>query len=241
MRIIVCSDAHLDARTAGVERFDEIAESFRQAVWHAVEPVPHADLFVFCGDLCDPDDGRDVLRASAFAVEMATTLSANHVPSLWLAGNHDVVKDGQTTTLEPLLYLGDGNVQVAVREPLLLQRGEHVDVLALPYSPTAYDAEEAVRRAEERAREHEARLVIFSHLMLPGMHLGSESGEMARGKDRNFPLKALNALRDAPALVVSGHYHRAQRTEDGIRVVGALARLTFGEETNAPGFLVVEL
>jgi len=42
-------------------------------------------------------------------------------------------------------------------------------------------------------------------------------------------------------LVVSGHYHRRQTTEDGIQVVGSLARLTFGEESNTPQFLVIEL
>ena len=239
MKIVCSSDWHLDARTAGVERFDEIRESCEQVVDYAIKAS--ADLFVFCGDLCDPEDGRDVLRASAYAVGIARRLSSVRIPSIWIAGNHDSVKDGETTTLEPLRYLCDDNIVVVstgLHISTLGSRGEFMFLL-LPYSPMPYDACAAMRAAADDAVKSGQRFVVFSHLMLPGMHLGSESSEMARGKDRNFPLEEMRAAR--PLLVVSGHYHRRQTTEDGIQVVGSLARLTFGEESNTPQFLVIEL
>ncbi len=245
MRIVCCSDAHLDARTAGVERFDEIRESFDQAKRFAIEETPKADLFAFTGDLCDPEDGRDVLRASSYALGVALELKAHRVPSLWVGGNHDPCGDGQTTTLEPLFaaqQYSDGFVIVSSRVGFWFRHGFAPNacvILALPYSPSPYDAEAMMLEAGKTARNEGVPLLVFAHLMLPGMHPGSESQEMARGKDRMFPIEAMRKAK--PALVVNGHYHEAQTTPDGIRIPGSLARLTFGEEKHEPGFLVVDL
>ena len=245
--LTVVSDAHLDARTAGVERFDEIRESFEEAVKHAIDRrsanPSTPSLFVFCGDLCDSDDGRDVLRASAYAVDVAVRLMLSGIRSLWIAGNHDIVEDGQTTVLEPLkgLERGDGRLPrpiVASTEPVYFRLGwppppeSMTTVLALPYSPTPYDAAAALREGPD---------LVFGHLMLPGMHPGSESAEFACGKDRMFPLEELRAMKRRPRLVVNGHYHRHQTTEDGIVIVGSLARLTFAETQGAPGYLSIDL
>lgn len=249
MRIVVVSDSHLDWRTAGVERFDEVRESFEEAVSFAIDEGPQADLFVFCGDLCDSDDGRDVLRASAYAVDVAVRLMNEGIASLWIAGNHDIVGDGETTTLSPLVGLE--NVVTADREPSIFvaSKGPRRDLfqplgmlkpvmlVSLPYSPNPYDAGEYLRNDLAAGPVGMPRL-IFSHLMLPGMHPGSESGELARGKDRMFPIDVMKQVK--PALVVNGHYHRAQTTPDGIRIPGSLARLTFGEEDHEPGFLVID-
>jgi len=247
VRIIVCSDAHLDWRTAGVERFDEIRESFEQAVDYAINEGRQADLFVFCGDPSDSDDGRDVLRASAYAVDVAVRLMNEGITSLWIAGNHDIVGDGDTTTLTPLegLEFADRTsalVLVASKGPrrdVLAFSGDARDVMlvSLPYSPKEYDADAYLRNDAATGFAGLPRLV-FAHLMLPGMHPGSESGELQRGKDRMFPIDAMKTTK--PALVVNGHYHRAQTTPDGIRIPGSLARLTFGEEGHDPGFLVID-
>jgi DNA repair exonuclease SbcCD nuclease subunit len=245
MRVVCCSDAHLDWRTAGVERFDEVRESFEQAVSFAIEEKPKTDLFAFCGDLCDSDNGLDVLRATAFVVDAALKLGICGVPSVWVCGNHDICGDGRTTTLTPLRAaalrlrtMGSSVPILVATEGCTSQAIGGVEVLALPYSPRSYDAEKALLDAGETAAKRNYPLLVFSHLMLPDMHAGSESGELARGKDRMFPLDAMRAVK--PALVVSGHYHRAQTTKDGIRIPGALARLTFGEEDHTPSFLVID-
>jgi DNA repair exonuclease SbcCD nuclease subunit len=249
VRIVAVSDLHLDARTAGVERFDEIVESCEEAVAFAIDASSaRADLFAFCGDLCDSDDGRDVLRASAYAVDVAVRLYNRGIHSIWIAGNHDVVADGFTTTIDPLkglqrFELPPTQVMVATTGPRSWEL--HVSqwtyaLVALPYSPEPYDAPAAW---DEHVSSYGVRsgfsTIVFSHLMLPGMHPGSESKELARGKDRAFPLEAMKAR--PVSLVVNGHYHARQVTPDGIQIVGSLARLTHGEEQNDPGFLVLDV
>jgi DNA repair exonuclease SbcCD nuclease subunit len=258
VRIVCVSDLHLDARTAGVERFDEIVESCEEAVAFAIDAEDgRADLFAFCGDLCDSDDGRDVLRASAYAVDVAVRLHNRGVHSLWIAGNHDVVADGFTTTLDPLkglqrFELPPTKVMVATSSPrsweLKVSQRTYV-LVALPYSPEPYNAAAAW---EEHVTSHGGHsrsasgvfstkhpTIVFSHLMLPGMHPGSESKELARGKDRAFPLEAMKAR--PVSLVLNGHYHRRVVTPDGVQIVGSLATLTFGEEYHEPGYLVVDV
>jgi DNA repair exonuclease SbcCD nuclease subunit len=247
MRIVLVSDAHLDARTSGIERFDEIRESFEQAVAFAVDDKARANLFVFCGDLCDSDDGRDVLRAGAYVGDVALRLRSHGIPSLWLAGNHDVVYDGRTTAIETLLAIESSRgsedyvpVVVASSGPKYGRIiGAGAVVLGLPYAPDSYDAGAALLGAAAFAREHRQRLLVFHHLMLPGMHPGSESAELARGKDRAFPLDAYREAK--PLLTVGGHYHRHQKTPEGIVIVGALARLTHGEEDNTPGYVAIDV
>jgi hypothetical protein len=243
VKIAVCSDAHTDARCCGVERFDEVARAFDEVADYA-EGMPYSDLeramFVFDGDLCDGDDGRDVLRASSLAIEHARRLAEAGIgKQLWVAGNHDVLGDG-STTLDPLAAVGD---RFVVRgEPLridIVEDGEILAVaLAFPYSPKPYDAERALAFFLEDTKTIPQR-IVFTHLQLPGMHPGSESQEMARGKDRMFPIGLLKGARRCT--VVAGHYHAGGVGPAGIHIVGSMCRNTFGEEENTPSFLVLDV
>jgi DNA repair exonuclease SbcCD nuclease subunit len=251
VKIVAVSDLHTNARTMGKERFDEVERGLVEAVEVAIDGK--AGLFAFCGDLCDTDDARDVLRALVLAMDVAIYLAIRGVTSLWLSGNHDVCGDGETTTLEPLRIAGEklygtfnAKIHAATRDSCFFCVGdpspyrEKIAVLALPYSPRPYDADAALRKAAKDAGT--LPLFVFSHLMLPDMHPGSESAEMMRGKDRAFPLDAMREVK--PALVVQGHYHRGQRVSIApgleIHIPGSLARLTFGEERHDPGYLLVD-
>ena len=234
MKIVVCGDWHLDWMTAGVERFDEVAAAVNQAINYAAQ---HADLFVFLGDLCDPESPR-AWRACAFALERATALS---IPSVWIPGNHDVVDDGHgTTTLSPLAAIEDDRIQVA-EAPVVLTFGE-VQVLCFPYVSRAnlYDPEDVVRKMPATG----GPVVMLSHLCLESAGQGSESAEMARGREMFLPAKALVERDLNVAVVLNGHYHQRQEVvEHGLKVqcAGSLAKLTRGERHNAPAFLVVEV
>lgn len=260
MRIVVCSDAHADAHTLGAPRFDDVAHALRSAAAAAVsssddDPTapPPVDAFVFLGDLADPDQGGHTLRAAALAVEVANQLSAEGVPSYWVAGNHDWSHDGSgATTLLPLAALArsDPKIHVAERSRWFELRSRSqrprstsaASILCVPYVPPQVgdvDPASLVAGVTDAAR---GPFLLASHLSLRGMVPGEEGEEMARGTEVFLPDESF--ARVPWRVCLNGHYHRQQThvCPSGLSVLipGALARFRFDEEQNRPGYLVVE-
>jgi hypothetical protein len=234
--IVAVSDLHLDHVTYGVPRFDEGAAVLRASVERAV--AIDAAAWVFLGDLCDPDSGPVVFRCVKAMLLAALALRDAGIPAVFLAGNHDVIEDGSgSTTICPLR--ADRNARV-FEEPGVVKLPGLPRIVAFPFTASAfgYDAE---RWAADHVERGEPCITI-SHLSVPGIVPGEETTEMPRGREVTFPI----ARTSRAVARLQGHYHRAQDvdTRDGgapIHVVGSPARLTFGEERNAPGFLVLEI
>lgn len=232
MKFVAISDVHLDHVTHGVRRFEEVRDAMHVAADRAIEE--NADAFFFLGDLCDPDSGSSVFRAVEVALDVALRLVMRHIPSVWLAGNHDVIEDGTgDTTLSPLRALQHpGLVHVAERPRTIVIADRHV--VCLPFTATShpYDVEGAVGMMTANLRRETA--ISLSHLNVPGVVPGEETLEMPRGREVILPV---HLLKDRVGLMLQGHYHRQQVTGDGVVIPGSLARLAFGEEGNRPGFL----
>lgn len=253
MRLVVVSDLHLDASTSGLERFDEIAAAARAAADDAIRFAEKGGsaLFVFAGDLCDPDTTRS-FRAIASAVDLALTLSARGVPSLWIAGNHDVIENARgSTVLEPLAsavygrltskalpYLRGECARVA-EEPTSILVGHDLLIAVLPYVARArmYDPIAFINRIPP----WDGRVVVIGHLTVPSAERGSESDDFARGREMVFPVEACRKRWGEGVPMINGHYHRRQVTRDGVVIPGSLARLRHDEEQNEPGYLVIDL
>lgn len=239
MKLLCVSDLHLDVVTMGVPRFPELVD----ALMHTVEVAIAAkvDGYVFLGDLCDPDSGPVVFRCVELAIRTADFLRRNGIPSWWLAGNHDVIEDGSgRTTLDPVRHSG-----MVIEDPMgwavLDKKGKIVaNFVGLPFTATShpYDPSEILRK---NLLDDGTPNVVFSHLSVPGIIPGEETIDMPRGRDVMLPVELL-ARPDV--LVVQGHYHRQQVHQHKgatVNVVGSLARLTFGEESHNPGYLLVEV
>ncbi len=247
MKVIIASDFHLDHSTQGVSRYEEIREGLEQTVDKAIEE--EAAAYVFAGDLCDPDAGSCVFRCVAAIVSAAVRLADRGIYSIWLAGNHDVIEDGTgCTTLTPLRALSDcerlnGKVQV-IEQPSRVEitaRGAPNDVryvLGLPFAATSHAYDVSAIIDELAPKENREKTMIVGHLNVPGVVPGEETTDMPRGREVWLPT---DLAHERAKIVVNGHYHRQHRTETGVWIPGSLARLTFGEEGNAPGYLMVEL
>lgn len=250
MRIVCSSDWHADASTAGLDRFEDVA----RLVWdhvYATAVRERADLFLFLGDLCDPDSRRSH-RSVALAHEVAFALKREGIPSRWLVGNHDVVEDGSgTSTLSSLAAenrrdpnpIGprvweDPTVEEFV-PPSLAGTLWRLRIVALPYPSRAraYDPEVFV---DSLVLPGDCPILFVGHLSIAGIHPGSESGEMARGREVVWPIDAIRRRFGERATCLAGHYHKAQ-TFNTIRVVGSLERLRFDDADHEPGFLVLDL
>lgn len=262
VRIVVCSDAHLDWVTMGVPRFDEIAEALGSTVDEARggltadgEAVPKADLWLFLGDAGDPD-GDSWYRWVEYLIRTAALLSSEGVESHFIAGNHDVWEDGSGhTTLWPVAAIGENsglcrNVFVHERpwKMLVPARRPLVNLIALPFSSIShpYDPADFLERSLDRNR---INLVAAHATIIPGVTPGSED-EMPRGKAMEFPVAAVEAaIREGYKVVcLNGHFHRRQSImpQDGgpqleLHIPGSLARLTVGEDEHEPAWLVLDL
>ncbi len=246
MRILVTSDWHTDAMTAGIDRGPDVEEAVDETINAAIREK--ADLYLFLGDLCDPDGVRSH-RAAAVGVRAAAALLREGIRSRWLVGNHDVIEDGSgTNTLAGIAAMypiaADGDVvvwdspcsEVIPVLPAELDAGS-VLLVALPFTPRshAYDPAAFV----EILPPHLGPVIVAGHLNIEGIGPGSETIDMPRGRDVFFPLEAVKK-RFPKALMLNGHYHTRQ-TFNGIVIPGSLERLTFGEEKNEPGYLIVEV
>lgn len=259
MRLLVTSDWHLDATTAGLDRLGEL-EDFSRGLEVVVERE-EVDVVLHLGDLLDPGH-LDESRYQRVLLGCAARLTkAAKYGSVWLAGNHDVIDtDVPTSTLSPLAMVaeewwgghGDLYNQLRVLElPRFFTLGT-VSFLALPYvARTAMQTPEyqrayvdAVSAASAVGAPHEriAPLVVLSHLSLPGMH--PEAAGEPRGREVSFPVEDVRAMR--PDLVLQGHYHARQVVQLGdglqVQVVGAPVRFNFGERQDGErGYLMVDL
>lgn len=240
MKLVITSDWHLDALTDGVARYEEIEQAVDLSVKVAIEE--RASLYIFNGDLCNPD-GWNSIRAISKMIEVAIRLDNASIASIWVAGNHDVVEDGLgTTVLTPL-------VAAAVATHVFEQPGELVfkdpngpgslHVVGLPFTPTShnYDPEVLIRKMS-KPKPGEPTIVI-GHLNLKGISAGSETKEMSRGRDVYWPLDTIK--RKWPGCTIfGGHYHTAQEFE-GVHIVGSLGRLRHDEEDHNPSLMIVEV
>lgn len=217
MKLFVGSDFHFDAVTCGIDRHDELAARAHEIADAAIEA--EADVFMFLGDLCDPDRGSDVTRALGVVIEIETKLAEAGIETIWMAGNHDVIEDGTgRTVLSPLK-----TVARVVEEPCVITI-KKTKFLLLPFTAAAkaYSPKDFVEAAFKKHGECD---IAAGHLCVPGMTPGEESNEMRRGRDVMLPV---DQLLKASRIILNGHYHR-QALVDGVYIPGSLAQLTFGE------------
>jgi len=231
MKVLCTGDWHLDRSTAGYDRYADVTKAASETVDAACEQA--VELYVFLGDLADPHSVRSH-RAAAFALVMASSLAHNGIRSIWMTGNHDVIDDGSGGST--LLALRAGGYMVHDSPGVQPLGAGHLIVMPHPplgkwYDPAAWVA--------DCAPPGHQRVLVVGHLSLPGAQQGSESGDMARGRLHEWPVAEIKS-RWPNAIIVGGHYH-AQHSRDGIEFAGSLARLGFDEESNQPGYVIVEV
>ncbi len=255
MKVVISGDWHGDWVTAGVPRFDEIAKAVDATVRAAVDMK--AGLYIFDGDLAEVD-GPGMLQTLALAVGVAKDLNQHGIQSVWLNGNHDVIEDGYgTSNLTPMAEVEGAEL---VDSPRIIPFADRVPsmpfgsearakylsqqrlppgvkrVACLPFTPRThnYDPRAFVR---DNAAAHPD--LVVGHLMLEGIAAGSETTDMARGRDVFWPLAEIKECWPG-ALLVGGHYHETQ-VYQGVHLVGSLARLTRSELSNTPSYLVATI
>jgi DNA repair exonuclease SbcCD nuclease subunit len=249
-RMLAVSDLHLDWSTAGVRRYDDVSRQLDR-VYEVVHDTPNDSRFdaVFClGDIANPERVQSH-RAVARCIEWSTEIQAAGAEPMWLVGNHDVVEDGSGGhVLEAVVAAGF----TVFSEPTVLELAPGLELMALPFTPRAraYDPGEFVKAAARGARDLAPKtkrpaMLVIGHLYLNGIHPGSETTDLPRGREIMWPLAEL-AEHYPNAMLVAGHHHQAQVfqgvvPEQKLHIVGSLERLTFGEEHHRKSFFTWEI
>jgi predicted phosphodiesterase len=251
MRILTISDVHADATTNGVRRFEEIERSVEEAADAAIRE--RVDVFVFAGDLADPESGPILVKCIELIARVTVRLERAGIRVILIAGNHDVIDSGDGwTTIDPLRALVDRRQRIHVvtqATSIVMQvegvaEADHPAIefacmpytsLAATYDPIAFVDSLGTRRIQ---------CVVVSHLNVRGVTPGEESLEMPRGREVWLPDEPLAALaRVRPVLVLQGHYHRRQVhvTPSGlpVHIVGSVGVFSHGEEEHVPGYMIV--
>jgi len=248
--IMLSSDWHVDASTAGVNRFAELSERIEWLVEEAINnKVEH---FMFLGDYQDPD-ACEWYKYQDLLVRVVVKLSQAGIRSHWLQGNHDVVKAlsehstlSIVRTVSEALKVKPYFYNRPTCKPRDITEGQPFNLVALPYPSLAtYNNDLCVANDVMKFASlcnASAPTIVISHMQIKGMVPGSESGDMARGLDHELPFDRLRLLPNVR--VYQGHYHRHQTVQrEGVEVVvvGSLARLHFDEEDHNPGYMMVKL
>lgn len=229
MKIVATTDWHMDRSTSGFNRFDDVEAAVVESVNLAIEQK--ADAYLMLGDLADPGS-RLSYRAIQFAIAVGRQMEAAGVRVAFVPGNHDVIETGfGDHVMLPLIGAG----LTVLDRPGATMLGK-LPVVALPFTPAShtYDPAEAIPR-----RGNPGAVLVVGHLCAEGAEHGSETEDMPRGRDVFWPTAEVRT-RIRGAVMVGGHYHRRQ-VVDGVNMIGALERLTHGEESNRPGFFVLEV
>jgi DNA repair exonuclease SbcCD nuclease subunit len=243
MTTLVCvSDLHLDQRTAGVSRFEEIARGLRQAKDEAIKRK--ADIFICAGDVGDPDSGSVVYRLLALCAEVMADLDSAGVSQLWVKGNHDG-EEGESLFTPLKAFMDDKRGEVAETADYWGWPGKSgkFDVLALPHAK--YNPELKVRDFIDWKGPPRPTVVVSHLFPIPGIEPGEETKEMPRGGPRPLPCEALAQI-PGQVIILSGHWHKRQIYQPPVpgcppvHVIGSLCQLSHAEESNQPGFLCLE-
>ena len=225
VRIVVVSDLHADWMTLGVRRHPEVRKAFNQAVDAAIDEK--ADVFLCLGDVADPDSGGDAFHAMQMILHATLRLRRHRVRSVWIAGNHDVWEDGTgATTLTPLTPLDDdvfdgwyataSHVHV-VELPRLVWLSDVHALLCLPFVAASHgvDIAQAARDLWPKTLlggvGHAPKVIVASHLTVPGVVVGEETNEMPRGREVLYPFEETTRA----VLRLQGHYHARQTFDPG--------------------------
>lgn len=247
MLAVISSDWHPDFYMMGVSRFKEVEKAVNQTVECAIDEK--ADAYLFLGDLSDPDTGGETFLAVNLMLQTLVRLTEAKIQSILIAGNHDVCTDGTgATTLTPLRAFEAAHPAYVsiVEEPNLITIGNLQSktqaFMCLPYTAPshAYNPVEYASTIMQKAKEEYFSVIVLGHLMIDGIHPGSETKEMPRGREIAFPVQeTTDAL-----MRFNGHIHKRQNFDPGdggpkIRIPGSLCRLGFTEEENEPSFLLV--
>jgi exonuclease SbcD len=270
VKILHLSDIHMGsgfshgkiAPETGINtRLEDFVNSLSISIDRAInEPV---DLVLFGGDAF-PDATPPPYVHEAFASQFRRLADAN-IPAVLLVGNHDQHSQGNggaslciyRTLVVPGFIVGDtidthciatrhGEIQIItlpwLNRSTLLTRPETEGLSLAEVNDLLIQRLQPVLEAEIRRLDPNLPTVLLGHLMGDRANLGAERF-LAVGKGFTIPISLL--IRPEFDYVALGHVHKHQNLNPAnnppIVYPGSIDRVDFSEETEAKGYVLVEV
>jgi exonuclease SbcD len=270
VKILHLSDIHMGSgfshgkitpETGINTRLEDFVNSLSISIDRAInEPV---DLVLFGGDAF-PDATPPPYVHEAFASQFRRLADAN-IPAVLLVGNHDQHSQGNggaslciyRTLVVPGFIVGDtidthciatrhGEIQIItlpwLNRSTLLTRPETEGLSLAEVNDLLIQRLQPVLEAEIRRLDPNLPTVLLGHLMGDRANLGAERF-LAVGKGFTIPISLL--IRPEFDYVALGHVHKHQNLNPAnnppIIYPGSIDRVDFSEETEAKGYVLVEV
>jgi len=249
MKIIAFGDAHLDAKVGGYDLHTDAARALEHVGTACVEQA--ADLRVMLGDMFHGNSPSPKAWAT-----FNRTLFESPILIIVVPGNHDhaAYDPVREISMPPYSPSGiswndaEGDITNGVccpKWPCIVDVGEQIKVLVVPYvhNPAAMEefgrtAQEMVDMAFVDALKHGNEVkAAFCHLDVDGAKAGTE-GAYLRGGKLQMPM---DLAKRCPFPILNGHIHRKQKMGN-VYIPGSLVATDFGDADGpTKGYAVVEV
>jgi hypothetical protein len=223
MKIAIIGDTHLGRVLHGYDLTPHIRSVMYSFLWACKSH--EVDYAIHLGDVGD----RPVWSISQqkLVLQWCNEFERAGIQLYILAGNHDVTNTPGVASALDVVKAAPYRLVTVVDRPSVFD-----GMVFLPFpSPSLHESDEEWQTEVDGVlhRGGPVSPLIFAHLNVDGARLNQEW--VYRG-DRYTVPKTIRS-------VFSGHIHLPQQAGK-VRCVGAAARLTFGEKTNRPAFLIVD-
>lgn len=252
VRFIIYGDQHLDLKTEGIDRTDDILDAHSQITDYAIEvrKENQETIVLNMGDMFHGTRPRAEVLAKA--IQMINVLEHEGIETHIIAGNHDVIdaKD-QTSALAPLEAVGYQHINIYHSIELVRLR-EGLNLVTVPHISKAKAVNEGYKGVQDyinsKAAEIEEELdeddinIVIGHMNISGAKTGTES-YMIKGAHEDFP----SVLKESEKIdyIFNGHIHRPQLIPNGlgapIIITGDIQTNDFGERLDTKIFFDLEV
>ncbi|GIW22801.1 MAG: nuclease SbcCD subunit D [Candidatus Sericytochromatia bacterium] len=267
IKILHTADIHIgvenygsfNPKTALNTRVEDFLNSFDIIVNHAINN--NFDLVIFAGDAFKVQSPNSTHQRE-FA-KRVNKLSENNIPTILLAGNHDITsKYYEATSMDIYSALKIKNVYVIERAQNfnIETKNGLVQIIAIPYILKSHlltyektkgkTIEEIDKYLIESLDYIINKFISESNLNLPLIgifHLGIDNAVLGSEKDlmigKGFTVPLSVVAKQEFDYVALGHIHKHQVLSKKPLTIypGSIERIDFGEENDDKGFIIVDL
>lgn len=256
VHIIIHGDKHYDLKTEGVDRTADIDDAHHQIIDYAIDLKKKGEEVISL-DMGDMFHGiRPRSEVIAKVIRTLKRFEEARIPSIILAGNHDVIdQQGRTSALEPIRAVGFKHIDIIhdiTRKTMYPYTRESLNIICLPHISKAKAVAEGFKNVQEyintKAAEIEESLnpdslnIVIGHMNIAGAKTGTES-YMIKGAHEDFP----EVLKKSSKIdyIFNGHIHRPQLVPNPegapIIITGDVQCNDFGERLDTKVFFHLEV